>query len=170
MADVNATETGVWSVGGYNNEITVNPTINLSSYAVGQTVGGSITFSVFRTIGQPSGIIDNFWVASKGGATGPLTIYIFCKPLAASTNTDHASFVFGNSDISSLVTTPFVLSPAIIGSGTTASFAQANLAISTKNLENNPNTNLYVIAVETTSAQTYLTTTDLIFGMNIRAD
>jgi hypothetical protein len=115
-------------------------------------------------------LIDNFWVASKGGALGPLTIYIFDKPLAASTNTDHAAFLLGNTDISSMIAPPFVITPAIIGAGTTASFGTTTLSLSAKNLEATPNTNLYVVAVQTTSAQTYLTATDLIFGMNLIDD
>jgi len=156
-------------VTSHDIKVTNIPTINLSSYSSGYVIGGQQNLNVFRTTAQPSGIITQIWVASKGGSTSTITVYLFDSPPSGSTVTDHAALALANTDLTKLVVPPFVLTPTVIGTGSTQSFGSAALAISCQSTEGTPNTYLYLVAT-VGSAQTYPTTSDLVFGLSLSQD
>ena len=148
-------------VGGYNAGVAFTPTVQNAAYSSGNAMGGLQTVSFFRSTTQPSGIFDNFSIASKGGATVAMTIYIFDTNPTASTCTDKSAFALNSADASKLAMTPFVLTPAVIGAGTTETFAQLTQSVSVKNQDGTATANLYVCIVAGGSV-TPATTSDLV--------
>lgn len=147
--------------GGYNVSPPFVPKVQNAGYTSGQSLGGLQTIPFFRTSISAHGIFDNFQIASVGGATTPMTFYIFeAVPSAATTCADRQSFVLGAADISKLGMVPFVLTPAVIGAGTTVTFAQQTQVISLQNIDSPNTVNLYVCIVAGGSV-TPATTTDL---------
>src|SRR5579859_7235155 len=65
------------NVGGYHANVTVTPTVQNAAYSSGNAIGGLQTVALFRTAAQPSAVLNNISVASKGGSTTALTLYIF---------------------------------------------------------------------------------------------
>ena len=90
-----------------------------------------------------------------------LTIYIFDTNPVSSTCTDKSAFSLGAADVSKLAMAPFILTPAVVGSGTTATVAQQTQAISMQNRDNPFTGNLYVCIVAN-GAVTPASTTDLV--------
>ncbi len=160
-------------VGYFDTSNNVVPTVNTSAYAVAQTIGGSMAFNVFRNTTQPGGQLNQISVSSKSGQTQVMTVFIFNRPLTASTNTDHVAFALGNNDLGSLVTAPFNLTPALsaTGIGITQTFAskQFTIPLSVKSFESPANTYLYVVAVAQT-AVTFPTTSDLTWTLSVSQD
>lgn len=151
------------NVGGYNIAVANTPTVQNAAYSSGNAIGGLQTIAFFRTTAQPSGILNNVLVASQGGATTALTLYIFTANPSASTCTDKSAFVLNSADVSKLIaTTSPVLTPAVVGVGTTATMASQQLPISVKNTDSNVTVNLYVCAV-VNGAVTPASTSDLVF-------
>jgi hypothetical protein len=161
------TTNGAWvnvkngNVGGFEFAVSNTPAVAAGAHASGQSVGGLQTIAAFRTAGG-TGILNNISVWSKGGATAPLTLYIFNANPTGTTCIDNGAFVLGAADISKLIaTTPPVLTPAVVGVGTTATSASQQLPV---NVVNGDSTvNLYVCAVVGGSGMTPASTSDLIF-------
>lgn len=151
--------------GGFNIFVTVTPTVQNASYSSGNAIGGLQTLAFFNSTSQPSGILNNISVWSQGGATTAITFYIFrTKPSASTTCTDKSAFSLAAADVSKLIpTTPPVLTPAVIGAGTTATSASQQLPISVSNGDGTATNNLYVCPV-VGGTVTPGTTTDLVFS------
>jgi hypothetical protein len=145
------------NTGGYDNGISFTPTLTVVTYTVGQSMGGLQTVRVFRTTTVTSWIFDAFQITSKGGNTGAMTIYTYdTKPVG--TCTDTSSFVENAADIAKRFMAPFVITPAVVGSGTTSTTAQLLQVVSGQNHDSPQTQNLYIcivangsIAVGTTS-------------------
>lgn len=149
--------------GGFDISIASTPTVQNAAYSSGNAIGGLQTVPFFRTVGQPTGILNNISVASKGGSTTAITLYIFEANPTASTCTDKSAFSLNAADVSKLVTTiPVVLTPAVVGAGTTTTFASQQLPLSIRNSETAVALNFYVCAVVGGSV-TPASTTDLVF-------
>ena len=138
--------------------VAFTPTVQNAAYASGNAMGGLQTIPFFRI---SSGVFDNFQITSKGGSTTAMTIYIFDTNPVSSTCTDKSAFSLGAADVSKLAMVPFVLTPAVAGSGTTATVAQQTQAISMQNRDNPFTGNLYVCIVAN-GAVTPASTTDLV--------
>lgn len=149
--------------GGFDMSISNTPTVQNAAYSSGNAIGGLQTIAFFRTIAQPTGILNNVLVSSKGGSTTAITLYIFEANPTASTCTDKSAFSLNAADVSKLITTiPIVLTPAVIGAGATATFASQQSAISIRNTDSTTALNFYVCAVVGGSV-TPASTTDLVF-------
>lgn len=135
------------NVGGYNIGVAFTPTVQNAAYAAGNALGSLQTVVFFRTAAQPSGIFDNFLITSKGGSTAAMTVYIFDTNPTGSTCIDKTAFVLAAADVAKLAMAPFVLTPAVVGSGTTATVAQLAQNASIKNQDGTPGRNLYVCLV-----------------------
>jgi hypothetical protein len=159
----------VGNVGGYDISPAFTPTVQNAAYSSGNAIGGLQTITTaFRTAARNSGILNNVSVWSKGGATTPLTFYIFEANPSASTCTDKSAFVLGAADIAKLVpTTPPVLTPAVVGAGATATSASQQSPLIVQNLEST--TNLYICIV-VGGTVTPATTTDLVYSIGIAQD
>lgn len=154
---------GSVSAGGFNVSATVIPGVQNAAYSSGNVIGGLMTVPFFRKPAQPSAILNNVSVASLGGSTTAITLYIFGANPTASTITDKSAFSLAAADVAKLIATiPIVLTPAVVGAGTTATFASQQLAVAVQNTDSTPALNLYVVAVVGGSV-TPATTTDLIF-------
>lgn len=145
-----------------NTGVPIIPTLQTSAYAAGNSLGGLQTIPVFRTTAIPSGIFDSFMITSKAGSTVAVTVYIFDKSPTGSTCTDKVALSLAAADITKLAMAPFVLTPAVIGNGTTATIAQLAQVVSIKNQDGPPATrNLYVCIVANASI-TPASTSDLV--------
>lgn len=145
---VTAGANGLGNVGGFDTAVSVTPTVQAAQYVSGNAIGGLQTVAFFRTTTQPSGILNNIRVASQGGSTTALTLYIFNANPSASTCTDKVAFVLAAADTSKLIATiPPVLTPALIGVGTTVTMASQQQPVSVKNTDSPATVNLYVCAV-----------------------
>jgi hypothetical protein len=150
------------NVGGYNQNIANTPIVQNAAYSAGNAIGGLQTFAFFRTSGG-TGVLNNVSVASKGGSTTAITLYIFSSNPSGSTCTDKSAFSLAAADVSKLIAqTPVVLTPAVIGSGATVTFASQQAPVSVKNADST--TSLYVCAVVGGSV-TPASTTDLVFNL-----
>ena len=149
--------------GGFSTNITVTPTVQNAAYSSGNAIGGLQTVNFFST-DQPTGILNNISVASKGGSNTAMTLYIFTANPTSSTCTDKSAFSLAAADVAKLVASiPVVLTPAIVGVGTTATFASQQLPISVRNTESPFKNNFYVCAVVGGAGVTPASTTDLVF-------
>lgn len=149
------------SLYGVDYGISFTPTVQNAAYSQGNSLGGLQSVNFFRSNTQPSGIFTNFSISSKGGSTTSMTIYIFDTNPTGSTCTDKVAFSLANADIPKLAMQPFVLTPAVVGSGTTATTAQQTQSISISNLDTVPTVKLYVCIVAN-GAVTPASTTDLV--------
>lgn len=151
------------NVGGYDQSLANTPVVQALAYSSGNAIGGLQTVQFFRTLFPPSGILNNISVASKGGSTTAMTIYVFQASPSASTCTDRAAFVLNAADVSKLVAAvPVVLTPAVVGAGATVTFASSQIPISVRNIDTTPTRNLYVCAV-VGGAVTPASVADLVF-------
>lgn len=149
--------------GGYDISVSNTPVVQNAAYASGNAIGGLQTIAFFRSINQPSGILNNISVASQGGSTTALTLYIFNANPSASTCTDKSAFSLNSADVAKLITsTPIVLTPSVAGVGTTITFAAQQSPISVKSSEKL--LNLYVCAV--TAGYTPASVSDLVFNFS----
>ena len=117
-----------------NNVDVITPTVTAGAYASGKSLGGLLTFPVFNTTLRPSGILNNFMVASKTGLTGGMTIYIFSRP-PATTCTDNTAFTLATGDQAKLLVQPFVMTPGVVGVGAAESTASQGFGVSIANTE-----------------------------------
>lgn len=157
------------NVGGFDISPSFTPTVQNAAYSSGNAIGNLQTVTTaFRTTTRPTGILNNISVWSKGGATTPLTFYVFESNPSASTCTDKSAFVLGAADIAKLIpTTPPVLTPAVVGAGATATSASQQSPIMVQNIEST--TNLYICIV-VGGTVTPATTTDLVYSIGIAQD
>jgi hypothetical protein len=142
-------------------EAPVTPTVQNASYSSGNAIGGLQTITPFR-YNSGTIILNNISVWSQGGSTTAITLYIFkIKPSSSTTCTDKSAFSLAAADVSSLIaTTPPVLTPAVVGAGTTDTVASQQLPVSITN--GDQSTNLYICPV-VGGTVTPASTTDLVF-------
>ena len=148
--------------------ISNTPTVTNAAYSANNAIGGLQTVAVFRTTGQPSGILAQIGLSSKGGLTATEAVYAFTKS-PASTCTDKAAFVLSSADLPFLVPGfPVSLTPATTA-GTTQTTSSVVVNEPVKNADSSATTNLYFCAV-TTGTPTPASTTDLVFTYTILQD
>lgn len=149
--------------------VVFKPTVQNAAYASGNAIGGLQTVPLLKnvttTVTRRSGILDAVWLSFVGGATTPVTFYIFDKLPTATTCTDKSAFALGTADIDKLAVAPFALTPAA-PTGTTVSMAQLVQATSISNHDDVVTQNVYVCLVVGGSV-TPPTTADLIVKMSI---
>ncbi len=152
----------------------ITPTVTAGAYASGKSLGGLMTFPVFRTTIRPSGKLGNFSVMSKTGLTGAVTFYIFGTH-PATTCTDNTAFALAVGDQAKLVVPPFVLTPAVVGVGAAESTATQSFGISVANADLSilpppvaATPNLYVCAI--TAGVTPASTSEYTFFANVLSD
>lgn len=145
---------------GYDGSVSFTPVVQNAAYSAGNSLGGLQTVQLLRPP-QYSGVFTNFQVASKGGAVVAMTVYIFDANPSSTTCTDKTAFSLAAADVSKLVMAPFVLTPAVVGSGTTVTTAQLTQAVSMINQDTTRSPNLYVCLVANGSV-TPATTSDLV--------
>jgi hypothetical protein len=146
---------------GNDTSVSFVPTVQNAAYANGNAMGGLQSVSVFQNASNPTGIFTGFSIYSQGGSTTAMTIYIFNANPSASTCTDKSAFVLNSADVSKLAMNPFVLTPGVVGSGTTVTSAQLLQTLSLSNRDATPGTKLYVCIVAN-GAVTPASTTDLV--------
>jgi hypothetical protein len=145
---------------GYDGAVSFTPTVQNAAYSSGNAMGGLQTVKFFRPP-QYSGIFTSFQITSKGGSTAAMTVYVFDTNPSSSTCTDKSAFSLANADISKLAMQPFVLTPAVVGAGTTATTAQQVQVVSMINQDSTRTPNLYVCIVAGASV-TPASTSDLV--------
>lgn len=134
------------NMGGYDNGISFTPTLTVVTYTVGQAMGGLQTVRVFRTTTVTSWIFDMFQITSAGGNTGAMTVYTYdTKPTGTCNNA--ASFSENAADVARRFMAPFVITPAVVGSGATSATAQLLQIVSGQNHDNPQTQNLYICIV-----------------------
>lgn len=145
--------------GGLEFNASVIPTVQNASYSAGQCLGGLQTISIGSTNGL-SGILQQIQVASKGGSTVGIVVYVWQTNPSSSTFTDKSNIVVSQADNEALILQPQLLTPAIVVSAqdTTTYASATNLASPFVN--GSSNTNLYVALVANATV-TPATTTDL---------
>jgi hypothetical protein len=134
------------NVGGYDNGISFTPTLSVTTYTVGQSMGGLQTVKAFRTTTVTSWIFDIFQITSKGGNTGAMTIYTY-DTAPSGTCTNGSSFSENAADIAKRFMAPFVMTPAVVGSGATSATAQLLQVVSGQNHDSPQTQNLYICIV-----------------------
>jgi hypothetical protein len=144
-------------------DVSVTPNVQNASYSSGNAIGGLQTITPFRSV-QPTGILNNISVLSNGGSTTPITLYIFKANPSATICTDKSAFVLAAADQNKLINAvPPVLTPAVVGAGTTATTASQQSPISIRNQDAPATTKLYICPV-VGGTVTPASTSDLVFG------
>lgn len=151
------TTTGL--VGGYEFNASVVPTVQNAAYAAGQSLGGLQTISIGST-NSLSGILTGIRIASKGGSTVSMVVYIWSKNPTNTTCADKTNFVVSQTDNEALVAPPTTITPAlgVSAQDTTTYGNAANLVWPFNN--GSTNTDLY-ICILANAAVTPATTSDL---------
>lgn len=154
---------------GADLDIATTPTVQASQYVSGNAIGALSSVAALRSDAGASGILNNFWIASKSGQTPTITVYIFSAKPASSTITDKSAFSLANADIPKLVVAPFALTLAA-PTGTTASFAQqSNIGAEFAN-QDSPTTANLCVALVSGSTFTPGSTSDIVFKLNVTQD
>ena len=147
------------TVGGYEFNATVIPTVQNASYAAGQSIGGLQTMSIGTTNGL-SGILTGIQIASKGGSTSATAVYVWSKNPTNTTCTDKTNFVASQTDNEFLVIGPQAITPALaVTAQDTITYGSATGLVGNF-VNGSANTNLYV-CVLANATQTPASTTDL---------
>src|SRR5208282_3653941 len=134
----------IW--GNPNLVVSVTPVVAASANASGNALSTIMTFPVFKTTLRASGLLTNFWVMSKTGLTGAMTIYVFgTKP--ATLPVKNTAWLLNVADMPLLVTPPFVLTPAVIGVGAVESVGSNQNIGSIVNSDSPLTANVYIVAV-----------------------
>ena len=154
---------------GADVQIAFTPTVQNAAYSAGNALGNLQTVAVFAAGAGNTGIFNSFQIVSKGGSTVAMTVYIFDALPAAATCIDKSAFSLAAADIPKLAMAPFVITPAVVGSGTTASAAQVNQVSSVQNADTSPTPNLYVCLVANATV-TPASTTDLVEYIAVAID
>src|SRR5579871_2674689 len=150
-------------VNGNQFNASVIPTVQNAAYAAGQSLGGLQTISIGSTNGL-SGVLDQVSVASKGGSTVGMVVYVWSKNPTNTTCTDKSNFVASQTDNQYLVTPPFLLTPALVASAQdTAAYTPPWTGIGNF-VNGSSNTDLYE-CVLANAAVTPATTSDLRFNL-----
>lgn len=148
--------------------LSFTPTVQNAAYSSGNSLGGLQTVAILRAP-LSSGIFDSLSIISKGGSTTAMTVYLFDTNPSGSTCTDKNAFVLAAADISKLAMAPFVLTPAIVGVGTTATIAQLTQVVSIRN-QDSPSTNNVYICIVAGGTVTPASTTDLVAKISAAQD
>jgi hypothetical protein len=147
------------NVGGFEFDVSTNPTVQNASYSSGNCMGGFQTVAVARTSGG-TGLLNTLTIMSKGGSVVAMQFYIFQQNPSSSTCTDKSTFTLNAADLPNLIAT-FSLTPAA-PTGTTVTYAEASgLA---RAFTTNGNSNIYV-AIVAGGTVTPASTSDLIFNV-----
>lgn len=146
---------------GRESAVSFVPTVQNAAYSTGNSLGGLQTVPFFCCTPALSAIMDNFQLMSKGGSTVAMTVYIFDTNPTNSTCTDKTAFSLASADLPKLAMSPFVLTPAVVGSGATATLAQLVQVTSIINLDAPRLGNIYVCIVAN-GAVTPASTSDLV--------
>ena len=148
--------------------VSTNPAVTASAYSANNAIGGLQTVSLFRSTTQPSGVLGQIGIASKGGLTATEAIYAFTK-VPVSTCTDKAAFVLSSTDLPYLSPGfPVSVTPSTTA-GTTQTTAYFAINEPVSNADTTATTNLYFCAV-TTGTPTPASTTDLVFTYTLLQD
>jgi hypothetical protein len=154
------------NVGGYDNGIASGSpnwpaiVVTAGAYSSGQSIGGLQTIRAFRTTTVLSWIFDNLQFTSKGGSTTAMTVYTYdTKPIG--TCSDTQAFAENAADIPNRFMAPFVLTPAVVGVGSTTTTAQLTQVVPGQNHDSPQTQNLYMCIV-IGGTVTPASTTDLI--------
>lgn len=151
-------------VGGMEFNTSVIPTVQNGSYTAGQSLGGLQTISI-GTTNSLTGILDQIGVASTGGATTGIVIYVWDKNPTGTTCTDKTNFVKSQTDNQHLITgAPILLTPALVVSSQDAATYAAATNLTDNFVNSSTNTSLYLCAL-TNATVTPGTTTDLRFNI-----
>lgn len=151
------------TVGGYEFNASVIPTVQNAAYAAGQSLGGLQTISIGSTNGL-SGILTQLQLASKGGSTVSAVFYVWSKNPSGTTCTDKANFVASQTDNEFLVVQPTAVTPALaVSAQDTATYGAASNLVGNF-VNGSSNTDLYV-CVLAAAAVTPATTNDLRYNI-----
>jgi hypothetical protein len=151
--------------GGYEFNKSVIPTVQNAAYAAGQSLGGLQTISIGSNSGL-SGILDQIGIASTGGSTVAVVVYVWDTNPANTTCTDKTNFVKSQTDNQRLITgTPILLTPALVVSAQDAATYAAATNLVDNFVNGSSNTNLYVCVLANASV-TPGTTSD--YRLNIQ--
>jgi hypothetical protein len=151
--------------GGYEFNKSVIPTVQNAAYAAGQSLGGLQTISIGTNSGL-SGILDQIGIASTGGSTVAVVVYVWDTNPANTTCTDKTNFVKSQTDNQRLITgTPILLTPALVVSAQDAATYAAATNLVDNFVNGSSNTNLYVCVLANASV-TPGTTSD--YRLNIQ--
>lgn len=137
--------------------VAVAVTVNSSSHAAGNSLGGLITIPLAARPGTGGILTQVAWV-SPNGSTGQIVIRIWQVKPASTTCTDQAAFAGNATDDLNLIAPPFTMTPAApaVTTGDSKTYAvSSGLTIDWKNLDNPQTTrNLYacVVTVSTDTA------------------
>lgn len=154
---------------GADVQIAFTPTVQNAAYSAGNALGNLQTVPVFASGAANTGIFNSYQIVSKGGSVVAMTVYIFDALPSASTCTDKTNLTLAAADVPKLAMAPFVITPAVVGSGTTASAAQLNQISSVQNADSPPTANLYVCLVANATV-TPASTTDLVEYLAVALD
>ncbi len=149
------------AIATYNYSTPVTPVIQASSYAQNAAIGGLSTVAALRLPSYPSGILDGFWAAWKGGNTVGVTFYVFDKLPTGSSCTDQVVFSMGASDIDKLALAPFSITP-VAPQGSTFAIGEWTGTRSIRNNDSTASKKLYVCPVAN-AAVTPASTADFVF-------
>ena len=153
----------------FDNSVTVTPTVQAASYSATNSFGGLQTINIFRSDTQAGAFLTEFWIASQGGNTGAMTLYVFdTAPSSATVCTDKTALTLAAADVPKLAVAPFVLTPAV-PEGSTASIADVAIAKSIRNHDAPPTQKLYVCIVANATISPG-TTTDIVFKIALRGN
>lgn len=153
----------IGSTTGIYKNVSVIPTVQNAAYSAGQAIGGLQSLTVLS-----SGLIQQVQLASKGGSTVGVWVYLWNKNPAASTCTDRNNFVTSQADNQNLIAVPFLLTPALgVSANDVTTYAQqANMAAPFVNNDTSPGTTVYACLLAA-AAVTPATTTD--YRLNVQA-
>lgn len=150
-----------------NVVVAQTPVVTAGAYASGKSLGGLMTFPVFRPL-KSSGILNNFMVASKTGLTGGMTIYIF-GAVPGTPCTDNTAFSLATTDQAKLIVPPFVMTLGVVGVGAAESTASQSVGISVANADSVASKiNIYICAI--TAGVTPASTSEYTFFANVLSD
>lgn len=155
------TDTAGNAVLNQNVSTSITPTIQALPYASGNCMGGfqNTTLAGARL----SGMLNQLHVASKGGGTTALQVYVFASNPSSSTCTDKSTFTLNAADVSKLLTT-FQITPGTI-TGTSVTEAEVALGKSYTTTDGK----LY-FAIVSGGAWTPASTTDLVINIGVIED
>lgn len=153
---------------GAHISVPTTPTVQAAAYASGNAIGGLQTISLWRSTSFSSGKIDNISIASKGGSTQGLTVYLFNTTPSGSTCTDKTAFSLAAADVSKMVAAaPIVMTPQLMGIGSTVTFASVAPTLTASNAA--VSTNIFMCVV-VNGAVTPASTTDLVITVAASQD
>lgn len=156
------------NVGGFHVSVATTPTVQAAAYSSGNAIGGLQTISVFRSTSTSSGKIDNIMIASKGGSTVGMTVYLWTTNPGGSTCTDKSAFVLAAADVSKMAAvSPIVMTPQLMGQGSTVTFASVAPTLTVSNAA--VSTNIFMCVV-VNGAVTPASTTDLVITVAASQD